>query len=92
MLQHFYFVRNESHEIYLITMILNRMDVRKFNVVNVDESKGQIELRPKMDKELEENVRRFEEESSGKRNTMEALNWVIGIISNNKQASNIWQK
>lgn len=69
------------------SLALNRMDVRKFEIVE-HPLKNQIELKPKLDKALEVTVKKYEEESSGMHSAMASLNWTVAIISKGDVSNN----
>jgi len=69
------------------SLALNRMDARKLELIERP-SKNQIELKPRLDKSLEEKVKKYEEESSKTVAAMTALNWTHSIISKGDLSSN----
>jgi len=70
------------------SLMLNRMDRRKFEFIDEIETKGQIEIRPRLDKSLEETVKKNELEISAMTVKIGAMNWVTGIISENDLSNN----
>jgi len=81
----FYKERTVNNDNWSLT--LNRMDVRKFELIEYP-SKNQIELKPKLDKVLIERVKKYDEESSEINTAMSSLNWTLKIISEGDTSNN----
>ena len=75
------------------SLMLNRMDVRKFEIIE-HPTKNQIEFKPKLDQALKETVKKNEEESREANKLWDVAGWTTTIISK-KDLSNsnykIWQ-
>jgi|GEM_PF-6887230 len=64
------------------SLMLNRMDVRKFEIIE-HPSKNQIEFKPKLDQALKETVTKNEEESREANKLWDVAGWTTTIISKN---------
>lgn len=75
------------------SLMLNRMDVRKFEIIE-HPTENQIEFKPKLDQVLKETVKKNEEESREANKLWDVAGWTTTVISKkdlSKSNYKIWQ-